>query len=925
MLVLMLFPLLLGTGCAADAEGSGHPMLYFTQADVAGLRAKVDAEPYLSWFAGVQQLARDTPFPDGPLLSQQDLGDAARALRTNAFMFAVNGDEEYGLRAKGYLLRACTWPYWQDEDRIAHGQLVSYMSGTFQGSVAETYDWIYPLLSEQERATVQQAMVEKSLEPLIQQHGTDMEARDFGTNRIILAQGGVGLVAIVLEEDLPGNPAVSTAATIVHDTVIQEYFDRFDRDGAWTEGIGYLSFGLANDAGGSGAIYYAEGLRRATGEDLFTHPKFVKSPEFMVYFLPPDRRGESSAFGDEAFSAGFHSAPAAALASRTGNPYAQWYYQNAPLESPDPVGDILFTGEDIPSQSPDTLPFSRWFRDAGWVAMRTGWEMDDTLVGFKSGPFNPGNVRPEQNSFFMDALGERLVILPGLSSAGYGEDYWDWYAATVGQNTILLDTDPQSQVIMPPEGSSAITRFLSAAFYDQVQGSAADVYRGNLSKFTRDLVFVNHDSPGYLVVYDDLAATREVEFDFLLHGLGPSSIQTDTFGAGTLSITRPTARLYAKVMSPDELRFTVLPGKPTHIDGGDQATSYVSVATASKVMDSRFLAVLYPLGSAEVPPEVTEIRDTALLGATVEKDERVDTILFSTAGTGIRYRDIMSDGRMVLVSGHAYQVRQLTFNDGTRLTVAGKRWITSSTPASAALQFSWEGFNGTIQAGAPGSVSILSEEPRQVLVNGIPADSTMFSWNCCSRTLTFDVPAGDTFIQVWYTGSTPTPEPTPTPTPTPTPEPEPLVTTTEIATTSSYLGYSSSYVKQAQSLEAAGTGVSRIAIGLARKGNPSLPITVRLRRSLRGDDLATATITPGMVVSTDSDSPAWVEVAIDRKGILARGSTLYVVLDTGTYDLRNYYYVPLNSGDPYPDGSHYRGTSFYPNPDSDMLVKVWFT
>jgi len=151
MLVLMLFPLLLGTGCAADAEGSGHPMLYFTQADVAGLRAKVDAEPYLSWFAGVQQLARDTPFPDGPLLSQQDLGDAARALRTNAFVYAVNGDEEYGLRAKEYLLEACTWPYWQDEDRIAHGQLVSYMSGTFQGSVAETYDWIYPLLSEQER------------------------------------------------------------------------------------------------------------------------------------------------------------------------------------------------------------------------------------------------------------------------------------------------------------------------------------------------------------------------------------------------------------------------------------------------------------------------------------------------------------------------------------------------------------------------------------------------------------------------------------------------------------------------------------------------------------------------------------------------------------------------------------------------------
>ncbi|MDD1634282.1 MAG: heparinase II/III family protein, partial [Methanomicrobiales archaeon] len=567
LLVLILLPLLAG------AAGAAHPQLYFSSADVAGLKTKVAAEPYRSWFAGVQQLAQETPFPNGPSLSQQDLGDAARALRTNAFVYAVNGDQTYGLRARGYLLKACTWPYWQDADRIANGQQVSYMSGTLQGSVAETYDWIYPLLSEQERATVQQAMVAKSLQPLIAQHGSEMEARDFSTNRIALAQGGVGLAAIALKDDLPGNSQVSSAATIVHDTLIKEYFNRFDRDGAWTEGIAYLSFGLANDAGGSGAIYYAEALRRATGENLFQHQKFGKSPEFLVYFLPPDRKGESSAFGDEDFGEPFRSAGAAALASRTGNPYAQWYYQHAPLRSPDPIGDILFTDTTLPAQSPDSLPPSRWFRDAGWVALRTGWDTGDTLVGFKSGPFNPGNDRPEQNSFFLDALGERLVILPGISTQGYDSNYVTWYRATVGQNTIMLDKDTNSQVIHPPDGSSLITRFFSSPFCDHVQGSAAAVYKGKLSKFTRDLVFVRHDGPGYLIVYDDLAATRAVEFDFLLHGLGTGSVKTNTFGAGTVSITRPTARLYAKIVSPDTLRYTVLTGKPTDINGGDMPTS----------------------------------------------------------------------------------------------------------------------------------------------------------------------------------------------------------------------------------------------------------------------------------------------------------------------------------------------------------------
>ncbi|MDD1659869.1 MAG: hypothetical protein LUQ62_01540, partial [Methanomicrobiales archaeon] len=127
------------------------------------------------------------------------------------------------------------------------------------------------------------------------------------------------------------------------------------------------------------------------------------------------------------------------------------------------------------------------------------------------------------------------------------------------------------------------------------------------------------------------------------------------------------------------------------------------------------------------------------------------------------------------------------------------------------------------------------------------------------------------------------------------------------------------------SLKAADSGISRIAIGLARKGNPTRDITVSLRTTLKGSDLATATITPAMVTSTSSSDPSWVEVPVGREGILTPGSTLFVVLDTGTYDLKNYYYVPLNSRNPYADGIHYRGTSFYPNGNSDMLVKVWFT
>ncbi|MDD1655712.1 MAG: hypothetical protein LUO91_08450, partial [Methanomicrobiales archaeon] len=69
----------------------GHPRLYFTAAEGALLQEKVATEPYRTWFMGVQQLARETPFPDGSSLTQQDLGNGARALRANAFVYALSG------------------------------------------------------------------------------------------------------------------------------------------------------------------------------------------------------------------------------------------------------------------------------------------------------------------------------------------------------------------------------------------------------------------------------------------------------------------------------------------------------------------------------------------------------------------------------------------------------------------------------------------------------------------------------------------------------------------------------------------------------------------------------------------------------------------------------------------------------------------
>jgi hypothetical protein len=160
---------------------------------------------------------------------------------------------------------------------------------------------------------------------------------------------------------------------------------------------------------------------------------------------------------------------------------------------------------------------------------------------------------------------------------------------------------------------------------------------------------------------------------------------------------------------------------------------------------------------------------------------------------------------------------------------------------------------------------------------------------------------------------------------TPTPGPEILVETAATATTYTYLGYSSIYSKQAQSLKAADTGISQVTVALARKGTPARNIQVRVRSVLGGADLATGIITPSQVTSTDYQAPSWVTVPLTRNQDITKGSTIFVLLVMDGYDYRNCYLVPLNRNNQYNDGSHYQNTVGSMNYNYDMLVRALFT
>ncbi|MDD1652458.1 MAG: PKD domain-containing protein, partial [Methanomicrobiales archaeon] len=139
-----------------------------------------------------------------------------------------------------------------------------------------------------------------------------------------------------------------------------------------------------------------------------------------------------------------------------------------------------------------------------------------------------------------------------------------------------------------------------------------------------------------------------------------------------------------------------------------------------------------------------------------------------------------------------------------------------------------------------------------------------------------------------------------------------------------YFGRSSTNLQQAQSFRPAGPFLARVSVALAKRGTPAQAITVHLRTTLKGADLASAVIPRDTVTSTDGMKPDWVTVSFPDPVSMAPGTPYSLVLTVPGYSTSHHYYVATNTGNPYADGFFFRDTSGSVTYTTDMLARLSF-
>jgi hypothetical protein len=316
-------------------------------------------------------------------------------------------------------------------------------------------------------------------------------------------------------------------------------------DGENNEGLAYWRFGFNLMLG------FLDLAKQQLGIDLYRMPYVFKTARFGLYSAP--LAGYEISFGDNG-TPNHHGAWTHArsfcdkLAREVGDPVTLWYV-TLPAEG------------GLAPQSPLTIPQSIHYPHIGVTFFNTflADARENVAVGFHSGKFFAGHQHADQNSFTVNAYGDKLIIDGGYYDYYSSPHFKAYSAKTAAHNTILVDGGGQAWKTAGADGVT--TGFLDGHSFGYVAGDAANplIYGGKLQRFDRQLVFVK---PDLLITFDRLAADGAPRFSYMLHAQTAAPIAFEQ-AQQTFSILRQHARLDGQFLTPVALRvepsYTVKP------------------------------------------------------------------------------------------------------------------------------------------------------------------------------------------------------------------------------------------------------------------------------------------------------------------------------------------------------------------------------
>lgn len=567
-----------------------HPRVYFHRGDLPELRRKVVEDP--AWAALAQPIIRaaesklgEELYPEPDYLPPSGLERSrayAQSFRTMrpftagmeicAQAYILTGDERFGQEARRRLLHYMSW----DPDGPTSVSNNDEAAMDIVMRCPRTYDWIYDLLSAEERATCERVLAQR----VAQVH--DLHRRMPFTSRPYSSHPG-RMIGFVIEDSIILAHAVPEARAWLDYTLrlLWSVYPAWGTpDGGWAEGPSYWRAYI-------GMLQPVVLLLDEIGVPFRDKPFCRNNGWFGLYAVPVG--GKMRPFGDghEGSVGRGDGEVLYRWSTLYRNPYWRWYAEQLGAGPGSAVGAFSFFDPTLEAKAPDDLPQARVFPYIGLAALHSDLAHPerDVYLLMRSSPYGSvSHSHAAQNAIAINAFGEALAISSGYYQLYGSPHHAQWTWDTRAHNSILVDGE--GQVKRSPTSRGRIVAFDDREECSYVVGDATEAYGGRLRRFLRRVLFIRPDT---FVICDELQATKPATYQWLLHARQEMALDP---AAQTALISAGEARLLTRLVAPTGLTLSQERGFPVAPERESPDQFHLTAATTEPAEGTTFLSVL---------------------------------------------------------------------------------------------------------------------------------------------------------------------------------------------------------------------------------------------------------------------------------------------------------------------------------------------
>jgi hypothetical protein len=602
----------------------GHPRLFLRPEDLPRLRElargrEAKALATLKRSADAYIKAGPTPEPehlgsarekDNPELvkywwpNREQAERACTEAETIAFVYLLTGDKTYGEAARKWVLHLASW----NPKGTTNFTLNCEAGKVMLYRPARAYDWAWDMFTPEDRIKIQAAFRARVIEAWNSGEvgrGIGHLQRPFSShgNRVWhkLAEAGLAFL-----DEIPEAPQWL-------DYAVNKFFSCYpvwaDDDGGWHEGVSYWS-GYQ-----SKVVWWLQVAKAALGIDGMKKPFFAQVGDYPLYLAPPN--SPNAGFGDLSFrplnapSFMEYHARARSTSGDGGHAgYWTWWAQHKAMPpNTGPLG-FLYRANLPPlplAKAPTDLPPSKVFHGIGVASLHTTLldSRDDVHLAMKSSPYgSQSHGHNPQNSFFLNAYGEALLVACTYRDLHGSRFHYDWVHSTRAQNAVLVDGVGQL-----PHSAVATGKIVREDFSperDIVVGDATAAYQGRLRRALRHAILVKGPQP-FVVLYDELVAAQPSTFQFMLHGLAAFDLDA---AHARLHLAQPKAELEIAYLAPETLTFKQTDGFKPAPTREFPNQWHVEAGTTTATVQLGMVTVLVPHRTGQTPVWSAQRHDT---------------------------------------------------------------------------------------------------------------------------------------------------------------------------------------------------------------------------------------------------------------------------------------------------------------------------